>query len=234
MKLIDLPVYSDFQLVPSMAVMGRTPVRVRDGRYAPIRSNGKVVGARDLASELIGRFHHLHYLDILGIRKGTVEWNLFQSITDAGGEVWADIGVVYADSLIDALMAGASYAVITTKTIGSLEEIASSFELTENLIMQMDIENGSVLSRDRKISKMDPGDLVKEIAELGIERFIVDDLTLGRERVPEDLIEKIVLELPENGSLYAGIERMDEIEALRELGAKGAIFSCSRVMEGAG
>lgn len=233
MEFLEADVPEGFELIPSLAVMGITPVLVRDDRYFPITIGEQRPGAVSIARSLSERYQTIHYLDILGIRKGVVEWNLFQEVVDRSGDIWADVGVVYSDGLIDVIMAGARNAVITTKMIGSIEEIVSSFELTENLVLQVD-HDGGIISKDRAIRGMTAGELVDEMASFGMDRFILDDIREGRKGVDEGLLKDIVDNLPENGRLYLGIDDLDELPGLFDTGVSGAIISCSKLIEGIG
>jgi phosphoribosylformimino-5-aminoimidazole carboxamide ribonucleotide (ProFAR) isomerase len=231
MRFIEPPAPRGFELIPSLAVMGSTPVWVKDDRYSPIRIDGSSVSVERLVKELSDEFGALHYLDILGIRRGVVEWELFRSAVEKGGNIWADVGVVFSEGLIDVIMAGAQVVVVSTKMIDSLEEIVSSFELTENLFLQIDYDR-SILSKDKNIRNMSPGELIKEMASFGMENFILDDIREGRERIDRKFLQDVVRHLPSGGSVYAGIEDLDEIEDLAGSGISGAIISCSKLMEG--
>ncbi len=232
MKISELPeMEGDFKLVPSLAIMGTNPVWVADERYHPIIIDGKDIGSLEISKALLDRFGFLHLIDILGIRRGKVEWNLFQGIMGLEGAVWADVGVVYSEGIIDVLMSGADDAIVSTKMIASIDEIASSFELTENLILQIDYDSG-IVAKDRILRNMEPLELVEEMVSLGVNRFIVDDITPGRTRVSMDVLDKVLDQVPENGGVWVGIDDKSEIRDIIERGADGAIISCSRLLEG--
>ncbi|MGA1792786.1 MAG: HisA/HisF-related TIM barrel protein [Thermoplasmatota archaeon] len=233
MRFIEPGTPSDFELVPSLAVMGPTPVWVKDERYNPVRIDGDSVSVVKLVSELAERFGTVHYIDILGIRKGVVDWEVFRAAVEKSDRIWADMGVIYSDGLIDVIMAGAQEVVVTTKMIDSLEEIVSSFELTENLILQIDYD-GSLVSRDRNIRKMSPGQLVEELSSFGMEMFILDDIREGRASIDRGFLDQVIDKMPEGGKVYAGVEDLREMEELAEAGISGAIVSCSKLLEGIG
>ena len=233
MRFIEPRTPQGFELIPSLAVMGSTPVWVKGERYSPIRIDGSSVSVEKLVKELTDEFGILHYLDILGIRRGVVEWELFRSAVEAGGNIWADVGVVYSDGLIDVIMAGAQQAIVTTKMIDSFEEIVSSFELTENLVLQIDYDR-SILSRDKKIRDMSPGRFVEEMATFGMDTFILDDIREGRNNVDVKFLLDVIRNLPSGGKVYVGIEDVNEIQELTGTDVVGVIISCSKLMEGIG
>ena len=230
MRFIEPGTPSNLELVPSLAVMGPTPVWVKDERYNPIRIGGESIGVVGLVNGLSERFGAVHYIDILGIRRGVVDWEIFRASVERCDNIWADMGVIFSDGLIDVVMAGAQEVVITTKMIDSLEEIVSSFELTENLILQIDYD-GSIVSRDRNIRKMGPGEFAEEMVSFGMDTFILDDIREGREAVDMRFLDRVLNSMPQDGKLYVGIEDLGEMEELSDTGVSGAIVSCSKLLE---
>jgi phosphoribosylformimino-5-aminoimidazole carboxamide ribonucleotide (ProFAR) isomerase len=233
MRFIEPRTPLGFELIPSLAVMGSTPVWVKGDRYSPIRVDGDSVSVGDLVKDLTDEFGALHYIDILGIRRGVVEWDLFRAVVERSGNLWADVGVQYSDALIDVIMAGAQVAVVTTKMIDSLEEIVSSFELTENLALQIDHDR-SILSKDKDIRSMSPGELVEEMSSFGMDKFILDDLREGRESIDKKFLKDVMRNLPSGGKVLVGIEDLSELDELLQAGVNGAIVSCTKLMEGVG
>jgi hypothetical protein len=220
---------SDSRIIPSMAVMGKTPVWVGEDRYNRLLVNGEEVNPVQLANLLSERFTRIHYLDILGIREGRVEWNLFQSITETSAEIWADVGAVNSDSVIDMIMSGADRPVISTKMIDSLEEIASSFELSDQLILQVDFY-GKLVAKDARIRGMTPVEFADEMRSLGIDTYILDDISPGRRSISDELLEPFIRD--EETIVFAGVEEKGEILDILDRGVAGAIISCSRLLEG--
>jgi len=212
-----------------MAVMGRIPVFVKGGRYLPIELEGNQPGPVALSRTLLDVFGRLHYIDILGIMRENVDWDVAKAIMDQG-EVWADVGIRGSDNVIDAIMAGASEAVVATKVVRSLEDILQCFEITENMILQLDLDGG-VISQDQRVSSMEPLELIDEMTAIGIERFIIDDHSEGG-TLSTGLVEKIAERIPAGGGLWIGVDDLRSVERLMGTGVSGAIISCSRLMEG--
>lgn len=231
MDFIDWDPPAGLDVVPSLAVMGTNAVYVKDEMYEQFSIGGKPAPVLSVASELIDRYGKLHYLDILGIRKGDVEWNLVQAISKREGELWSDTGIVYSDSVIDAIMAGANSAVISTKMINSLEEIASCLELTENIILQID-HDGSIVSKDRKIRSMSPSELVQELSAFGLSSYLIDDIDERSDTISDKLVMEVLEAVPSDTAVYAGINGIEELDHISELGLDGGIISASKLIEG--
>lgn len=232
MDIVKIPRLSKgFQLIPSMAVMGKSPVWVMNGKYNPIKVGGKTVSPVEISRDLSNDFDILHYLDITGIRGGTIQWNIFQEVMDIFNESWADIGATFSDSIIDPLMSGASSAIISTKMMDSIEEIAGSFELTENIIVQIDVEDG-IVTKDPIIKKMTVKELIRELSSLGIDTFILEQLGNDRNDSKKPMITEALGALPAGGRLFVGIDDIKEAKELDEMGIDGAIISVSRLIKG--
>jgi phosphoribosylformimino-5-aminoimidazole carboxamide ribonucleotide (ProFAR) isomerase len=86
-----------------------------------------------------------------------------------------DGGSRYSDSAIDILVAGAEKVVLSTKTLRSIEELKKAHELSQNIILGIDYDDG-IVSPNKEISEMTPIDLVQEVQDLGIEDIIFTDL----------------------------------------------------------
>jgi uncharacterized protein related to proFAR isomerase len=232
MDIIDIPKLSKgFTLIPSLAVIGKTPVWVKDGKYNPIRFDNRIVSPEAIALAFSKVYETIHYLDISGIRNGKVEWNTFQAVVESSKEVWADVGITFSESVIDPLMSGAANGIISTKMIQSIEEIAAAFEMTENIILQIDYDNG-IIAKDPVIKDMAPGDLIREMSSFGMDSFIFENIASERKSNSKVLITQLLQALPSGGRLYAGVEEIHELGPLDELGLDGAIISISRLMRG--
>ncbi len=232
MDIIEIPKLSKgFTLIPSLAVIGKIPVWVKDGKYNPIRFDNRTVSPEAIALAFSKIYGTIHYLDISGIRNGKVEWNTFQAVVESFNEVWADVGITFSESVIDPIMSGAANGIISTKMIQSIEEIAAAFEMTENIILQIDYDNG-IIAKDPVIKDMEPGELVKEMSSFGMDSFIFENIGSERKSNSKVLITQLLQALPSGGRLFAGAEEVNELGPLDELGLDGAIISISRLMRG--
>jgi phosphoribosylformimino-5-aminoimidazole carboxamide ribonucleotide (ProFAR) isomerase len=231
MRLIDFDVPSGgAKLVPSLAVRKGSPVWVKDGKYHPFRIEGINVPAREIFSLLSTRFDTVHFMDLDGISEREPDLELLKDICSGKTAVAADLGVPYSDMVIDVIMAGAADAVVSTKTIGSLDEIASSYELTENLILELVLEGMTISAQDPEMSGMDPAAFVKEMVVLGVKRILLvqtDPLgtDIGRS---VDIVRKA---LPKDGELWVDIGSLEDIPVMSGK-ADALVLSASRMVGG--
>ncbi len=229
MDALDLNTLGDFKVIPSLAVFKGRPVFVEQGRYSQIMLGGRPADIGGVARPLLGKYGTLHYLDILSFRTGEPVLTTIRELSEMGGELWTDVGARNSDPLIDAIMAGATTCVVSTKMMANLSEFASAFELTDGLMVQIDIDGG-ILSPDQDIRAMGPIDFSKEMVDLGITDMVLD-IEGGTEK-RQGVVRELVQSLDGRARLYIGMEDLSESEVLRAAGAQGGIISCSRVLTG--
>ncbi len=217
----------DFKVVPSLAVYKGRPVFVEQGRYSQIMRGGRPASIEDVARPLIERYGTLHYLDISSFRTEEPEVATLRELSGMGGELWTDVGARTADPLIDAIMAGATTCVVSTKMMSSLSEFASAFELTDGLMVQLDIDDG-IISPDLDIRAMAPLDFCKEMVDLGITGIVLD--IEGAQADRSGSVKDLVKALEGKAKLYIGMEDLSEANELTVAGANGGIISCSKLL----
>ena len=68
---------------------------------------------------------------------------LFKKLTQLGN-LWADTGVRCTDDIIDPIVADVNKVVISTKTLSNFNELFKAFELSEQIILGIDYDNGII------------------------------------------------------------------------------------------
>jgi len=228
MRLLDVkPGTARARIIPSVAVMKGNPVLVKDERYHPFRDGNSRIGWGDLFKALSSAFGTVHYLDIGGISSQDVDLDLLRGVSSLA-EVWADTGIAYSEMVIDAIMAGAAEVVVSTRSIASLDEIALSYELSENIIIEIDLIQGRIAARDRTISEMGPEAFAAEMRELGLDRFIIAS---DEGKVDAGLLDRIMAVLGQGTEVYVSVDSLSEVPVLGDR-ITGAIISASRIVEG--
>ncbi|MDG6223940.1 MAG: HisA/HisF-related TIM barrel protein [Candidatus Thermoplasmatota archaeon] len=230
MRFIQPVVADTVELIPSVAVLKGHPVWVKDNRYHPFRHEGKRQDAIDIISALSEHFKAVHYMDLGGISKGDVDLDLLRDVCSLSPEIIADTGIAYSEMVIDAIMAGASKAVVSTKSVISLDEIASSFELTENLMVEIAWDGSRIFARDQLITDMTPAEFIYEMADLGITEFIVSNMDAEAGPI-EDLLMGIGSSFPKDARVYIGASGLQDLPRIAHP-ALGALLSASFLLEG--
>jgi phosphoribosylformimino-5-aminoimidazole carboxamide ribonucleotide (ProFAR) isomerase len=220
------------ELIPSLAVRKGSPVRVKDGKYHPFRIDGRNVPAIELFSSLAERYGTVHFMDLDGISDRDPDLDLLKDICSGSTSIIADLGVAYSEMVIDVIMAGASDAVISTKSILSLDEIASAYELTENIIVELVLEGRSIVAQDPQIARMDPASFISEMAVLGLNRIILVQSD-PKAQSTLDSVKSVREAISKGGELYVDIATVDEASDFGGK-ARGVILSASKIVGGLG
>ena len=151
--------------------------------------------------------------DMDGIEANRPQLDLLRRLEGLG--LWVDAGVRRAEGVIDVLVAGADKAVVGTKSVHDLEELAKAFQLTENILLQVDYD-GRVLH---------PGFAGREptLPELGafVRRHGGDAMLFMATRGPP--APETLRPLCAEARVYAGPARREDFAPLLAAGATGAI-----------
>ena len=221
-----------FLAMPSMAIKGnRVVVAIKDD-YEPLKLDGKLVAPERLAQGLFEHFGAVHILDLDGYLKESPHLAFLQKTCEMG-EMWVDCGSRTGDGVIDIMMAGATMAVVCSKRIDGLREVVNAFELSEDLVFQIDHENG-VMAANKALAKMPLDDMIDEVMDIGISKFIfADHAAMEKGRGPDLALLKKVLGKHKGMELIAaGGVKAEHEAALKEAGLAGAILdlrSCIKI-----
>jgi hypothetical protein len=74
-------------------------------------------------------------------------------------------------------------------------------------------------------------ELIREISTLGLDTFILEDLS-SRTIPQKNVITEALGALPAGGRLFAGAEDIEDAKLLDGLGLDGAIISISKLLKG--
>ena len=202
------------KVIPSLSFRNNKLVVVKDGSYQDFSYDGGNIALRN-AFEKLSDFDKIYFLDIDGIEKNRPQTEIIRRASTMK-EIWADIGARTAEGMTDAFIAGADKAVLSTKTLSSLEEIERSVDLSDELIVCLDHDDGLV-SPSKKIREMSVREFTNHCRDEGIDKLVYNDLSSG------GFDEKGLRDMPRGDyDLYIGglpLEKVDyvEHENLREV-----------------
>ncbi|UCE74287.1 MAG: hypothetical protein JSV56_00910 [Methanomassiliicoccales archaeon] len=161
--------------IPALSVYRGMPVIKGEEKYEPLQDKDKnVLGLKEILDELSKRFEKVLLTDLNGIERDKPQLELFRLLPKKM-ESWIDAGTRYGPGIIDILVAGADYVVLSTKTLKNLNELEKALELSENIVLNIDFEEG-IVSPHKSIREMSPWDLTREVENFGIETIIFTDL----------------------------------------------------------
>jgi hypothetical protein len=200
-----------FSVLPRLVVRGGT---ARVG--GPRRLRGKEL--HGLVSAAIERHGRILLWDWDGIAANRPSLDLLRRFEGEG--LWVDGGVRHAGDVADLLVAGAERAVVGTKTLASVADLQHAAELTENLLLQVDYQDGAVL--------VSP---TLELRDLDAFLALAKDLALAPTLLldPDGLEQRALFSVRGREELFAGIVDPRNVPRLRTAGLAGAIVDLQEV-----
>ncbi|MGM0510129.1 MAG: HisA/HisF-related TIM barrel protein [Thermoplasmatota archaeon] len=183
-------------VIPSVTLKNGSPVVIEDGRYSRYSENGEHIDMWDLMGKL-GDYNKVYLLDLNGIERNRPNFDIIQKVS-ARKDIWADLGARSAETITDTFIAGADRAVVSTRTMSSMDLLVDALELSRKIIFTIVVGEG-VLSMSKEIKKGSVKGLVSEGVDHGVDKIVVIDLS--QDGFKDDLI----YDLPEEDyELYIG------------------------------
>lgn len=208
-------------MIPSVTIKGSVPVIVKDDRYKQYSENGEQISTWDLMGKLES-YDKIYLLDLNGIEKNRPNFDIIQKISSRK-EIWADLGARSVETITDTFIAGGDKAVVSTRTMGSLDMLDNALELSEKIILSIVVNDDGILSLYKNIKNISITSLIDHAMDSGVDKVVIISLSdRGLNGVPlSDLTD-------ENYQLYIGgvtkrIEYYDDIVDGVLLGIEEAI-----------
>ncbi len=194
-------------IIPALSFKDNNLVIVRDGKYIRYSEEGELLDLWGAFKE-IQNHDTIYFLDLDGIEFNRPQTDLIRKASTTK-EIWVDIGARDAESITDAFIAGADKTVLSTKTIESYKEIKKSIELSDELILSVDYNDG-LISPSEKIREMGVKELTKRCVDSGIQKIIFSDLSNGsfNKRALREM-PNLAYELYLGGISYSDINYVD-------------------------
>jgi uncharacterized protein related to proFAR isomerase len=220
---------SELLEVPAVSIYNGTIVVAQGEQYETLTIDHKVPDTLDLLEVITENYETIYVTDINGLLEGKPQINIVKKMNDFC-EVWLDAGVSEAENIYDLLVAGVQEVIISSKTLESLLELARAHELSENIIFELDYDNG-ILSPNLQISDMSPDKLGSEIKDIGLDRLIFADI--ARIQTNKSLESDSIIALSQLGfKLYVGGGiKLRDISMLNKLNVSGAIIELVNILQ---
>lgn len=163
------------ETVPAVSILYGQPVIMKNKEYVTLKDkDGKEMDITDLIDELKGLYEKVLVTDLNGITRDKPQLEILKGICSRMS-LWVDAGSRYGEGAIDILITEADKVVLATKTLRKLEELGNALELSENIILGIDYDEG-IVSPNKDIREMKPLTLVKEAEDIGIDTYIFTDM----------------------------------------------------------
>ena len=186
----------------------------------PVRAHGEFGKPRDVfetIDELAASSPRVYIMDLAGIEHGNPELDYLQELS-RGVELWVDAGAQDGGDVADLLVAGATRVTMSTSRIRSAKEIARAFQLSPQLMFEIEIRAGGVSSRPRGWSGLAPLSVWEEVRTIGLR-----DLILSPRETSVDW--SMVRQLSGAGSVWVdGSFEQTDAAKLKVAGCRGGFY----------
>ncbi|MCK5561982.1 MAG: hypothetical protein KAJ51_15390 [Thermoplasmata archaeon] len=218
-----------FKKIPAISLMDKTIVLAHGNKYETLTIDEKVPDALDLIEIITENYNTIYMMDINGLTKGKPQTDLVRALSEYC-EVWLDAGVSDSEDVYDLLVAGAHEVVVSSKTLKDLYELARAYELTENIIFELDYAQG-IISPNSQLMNMSPEKLGEEIKDIGINRVIFADLDrIGKNKALERNIIQSLVTMDLQVYVGGGVKFVD-MPLLKNLRTGGAIVELTDILK---
>jgi phosphoribosylformimino-5-aminoimidazole carboxamide ribotide isomerase len=218
------------ELIPAIDILARQVVRLHKGKYANATVFSDDPVATALHWESLGATR-LHVIDLDGASEGISQnLDLIEQITSQlripiqlGG------GIRSLENATQAFQAGVDRIIIGTKAIENsvfIKECISLFG-DEKIIVAVDSQKGKVAVKGwREITSTSSLDLLKNMEQLGVLRFLVTDIDRdGTLRGPNvGLIQQVATHTNAKILAAGGVHKVADLKMLSDLNIDGTIL----------
>lgn len=219
-----------FLEIPAISVLDNSIVITHGNVYETLTIDNKVPDTLDLIELITEKYEIVYLMDLNGLMECKPQTSLIHELSDFC-EVWTDAGVIEAESIYDLFVAGSHEVILSSKTLESLLELANAYDLSENLIFELDYSNG-IVSPNQQIQDMSPSELATEVKDIGIDRIIFADLSKieNKNKSIESNIIQSLIRLDVEVLVGGGI-KLQDVPSLSKVGVKGAIIELVDILE---
>ena len=147
--------------IPELHIRNGKVVTEKNGEYIALGNPVKMMRDMD--------FDEFYIVDIEGIEKNRLQMDV---ISRLGEEftIWVEGGFRRVGDVADALVLGAETAVISTRTVESMEVIRKSAELSEHLAVCIDYADGKIIGWGAIPKKLE--EIAENLESLGIRKIL--------------------------------------------------------------
>lgn len=198
-----------------------------DNKYKKaIDKEGKGIEIDELVSRLSKKFEKLLFVDINGVVKNKPQIKLLKSLTEDNAIWLLDAGIRDVEGLIDALLTCVDNVVMSTKTIHDVEDLKVAYELSENVLPNIEYNSGIV---GKEIKDADIQTTVNKIKQFGYQRIVFTDIREELNGLDKDTLKRIA----QDTTIYLRGGRFTHVDKneLENIGIAGVFVEFSALPE---
>lgn len=182
----------------------------------------------EITKKLFKDYDKIFILDVNGILNYKPQLNLLKKLA-SNGKIWTDPGVRFSDDIIDPLVADIDKIIVSTKTLSNFDELDKAVELSEEIIVGIDYDDGIINHGIR--TEVDLKDFERNLSNIDINKILLFDwlsmenLTKFNEYIIDNFRNK-------KYEIYIGGRiSKSEVEFFETLGIKGVLQDWQNLIE---
>jgi phosphoribosylformimino-5-aminoimidazole carboxamide ribonucleotide (ProFAR) isomerase len=162
--------------VPAVSLRHGAVVIVRDQSYEPVEDeSGEPFAIDEFIEVFLKGFKAVLVFDIDALEGEGAQYDEVSRLAGIEAEAWWDAGARDEEDVINIITSGADKALISTRSLRSLDELGAAVELTENLIFEIVERGGEILGNARDFKGKRPGEIARAASRAGCSEFLLLD-----------------------------------------------------------
>lgn len=209
---------SEIQVLPRILILDKKAVYEGQNEYTLMEGD-----TSEAVNRLIDDFGRALVVDLNGVQNNRPRLDFIREFEKR--PIWVDGGARVANDAIDLFIAGAEKVVLRTETLVSMNELRKAYELSDQLIFQVDLTDGRDIAGLREFTDRTPGGLIKDVAGIGLKSCLYVDKGGS---IPSP--SSIMYGLPDDFELYIGMLHESDSARFKESVIKGVIVDAKELV----
>ncbi len=222
-------------IIPVLDILNGTAVHAIRGernKYQPLKS---ILSSSSESLELAKAFdsfgfNELYMADLDAIIKNKENFSVYSEVvSETNLSLMIDAGINDLERAMKVFDAGASNIIIGTETLTDLDFVQNAIQTfsEESVIVSIDLKEGELLTKSKKIKSMEPLQLVNLLEDLGVARIIILDLSRvgSKQGSNMELAKKVLAKTNVKVIIGGGVKDLDDLIQARELGISAALVA---------
>jgi phosphoribosylformimino-5-aminoimidazole carboxamide ribotide isomerase len=207
-------------------------IRGERNKYQPLKS---ILSSSSESLELAKAFdsfgfNELYMADLDAITKNDENFSVYSEVvSETNLSLMIDAGINDLERAMKVFDAGASNIIIGTETLTDLDFVQNAIQTfsEDSVIVSIDLKEGELLTKSKKIKSMEPLQLVNLLEDLGVARIIILDLSRvgSKQGSNMELAKKVLAKTNVKVIIGGGVKDLDDLIQARELGISAALVA---------
>ncbi len=163
-------------LIPAVSLKAGEVVIVKDHAYEPVEDeSGSPFALDEFVEVFLKDYPAVIVFDIDGLDGERPQYDEVAKLGTARPEIWWDAGARREDDVIGIITSGADRAVVATRSLADIRELAACVEVTENLVFEIVARGREVQASSRDFKGLSVAQVAAAASKAGVEDLLMLD-----------------------------------------------------------